>query len=335
MLGSGPDRPPRQPLPRWLFVLGAVVLVAGVVAVGAVRVARHHRASRRAASAEASPTQTPAAQAALQCDATGAPGPPVAVAPNAVRALTITGVGAGVPGLATSLERRDRSAVDGPWTVVVRRAGGSLGRQGAVVTFPVGHPASGRTVQVGGVAGTAAVGLVTWPLAGAYARIRGDVAEAELVAIATYTRVIAGRPAVPAAPTGYVVVAAEPYRSPSIDEIRYGPDELGAPGAVLGGLIFTGVARGGGIEDQLYATTATSAGAVRGHPAVESAVFGGNGSVAWEPAPGVIAYIAYSGTESSPETTKALRCLAQRTHIVSDAQWRALHPQTIDEANQP
>lgn len=49
----------------------------------------------------------------------------------------IGGLALGGQPITTSLTRSDPTAVKGPWTVVVRRADGSLGRYGAVVTYPV------------------------------------------------------------------------------------------------------------------------------------------------------------------------------------------------------
>jgi hypothetical protein len=83
--------------------------------------------------------------------------------------------------------------------VVVGQPGGSLGRHGAVVTFPFRAPPrgdDGTLVDIGGVTGVASGGAVTWSLAGGYARVRGDLSEAELVAVAAGTSIVGGQPVV-------------------------------------------------------------------------------------------------------------------------------------------
>jgi hypothetical protein len=217
--------------------------------------------------------------------------------------------------------------------VVVRRPDGSLGTHGAVVTFPVGAPTAGRSVGVDGVVGEADSGMVTWPVAGAYARIRGDLSEAELVAIAARTTVVTGRPTV-LAPAGYTVVATGPYRPPTIHELRYGSAEVGEQAALGDGLTYTGVTSGGGFEDQLYAVPTATGGPVHGRPAVVSSVFGGNATLAWEPTPGVVAYVGYSGSRLD-EAIAALHRLAGQTRALTSTEWQATHPQTVDQINEP
>jgi hypothetical protein len=246
-------------------------------------------------------------------------------------ALVIDGGG---PVDLSTLDRYDRTAAGGPWTVVVRRTSGWLGHQGAVVTFPVGAPAGGQVVTVGTVSGKALPGTVVWPLDGAYARIRGDLGEPELVALAARTTVVAGRPST-RPPPGYVVVSTGPYRPPSIHETRYGTVSLGEQAALGSGLTYTGVASGGGFEDQLYATPTGPGGLVRGRPAVVSRVFGGNATLAWEPAAGTVAYVGYSGAELNAAAVAALQRLAMRTRPLSSTQWQSTRPQTADQTNEP
>ncbi|MGW4946171.1 hypothetical protein ACWEOZ_31835 [Actinoplanes sp. NPDC004185] len=314
----GPGEPPRRPSRR-LVVAGVVVLAA--LAAGTVAVALDHRRAPipPAASDPVPPTAGPS------CPALS---PATAVVPVAL----VIGCARG----GTSLDRRDPTAGNGPWTVVVRRADGSLGRHGAVITFPVAAPPTGAgTVEVGGKAGKAGPDSVTWPVAGAYARIRGDLPEPALVTIAARTSVARGRPVVEEPPADYTVAGGGPYRPPAIHEVRYGSAALGEQAALGGGLAYTGVARGGGFEDQLYAAHATAAGQVGDRPAVVSPVFGGNGSLAWEPAPGVVAYVGYSGSSLTDGAVAALLRLAQRSRPVNDQQWRATGPQAVEQSNEP
>jgi hypothetical protein len=187
---------------------------------------------------------------------------------------------------------------------------------------------------VGGVAGTADAATITWPLAGAHARVRGDLGEPDLIAIAAGTTVVTGRPVV-RPPGGYAVVTSGPYRSPTIHQLRTGSSVVGEQAALGDGLTYTGVASGGGFEDQLYVVPTRDGGRVGGRPAVVSSLFGGNATIAWEPAPGLVAYVGYSGAELDADAVAALRRLAGRVRTLTDAQWRALDPQTIDQVNEP
>jgi hypothetical protein len=306
IVSFGSDRPPWRPSRR--LILTAVVVLS-VAAGGAAVVAL----ADGGGPAAVAPT-TPAPTGPL-CPSVRVAPSPLTDGPAALAIDCTTRRGGG-------LDRRDPTAGKGPWTVVVRRTDGSLGRHGAVVTFPVAKPAP------------AGPGLLTWPLAGAYARIRGDLAESELAAIAADTTVVDGKPAVNP-PAGFVVAFAGPYRPPAIHEIRYGSADLGERDALGGGLAVTAVARGGGFEDQLYATSAEDGGLVDGRPAVVTPAFGGNGALVWEPAPGVVAYVGYSGAMLNDDAVAALHRLAGRARPLSDREWRAANPQTVEQTNEP
>lgn len=230
------------------------------------------------------------------------------------------------------LDRRDSGAEQGPWTVVLRRAGGSLGSHGAVVTFPVTELPSGQQVIVNGTVGHAGDREVVWPIAGAHARVRGDLAEARLVEIAKRTSVVAGRPTV-RPPTGFSMVFTGPYRAPVVQEARYGSAELGEGASLGNGLAYTGVLRAGGFEDQLYARHGRGGYRVGGHPAVLSSVQGGNDTLAWEPSPGLIAYVGYSGSSLNDQAAHALSRLAERAQLISTTAWQTTHPQVVEQAN--
>jgi len=235
------------------------------------------------------------------------------------------------------LTRNDPTAVIGPWTVVVRRADGSLGRYGAVVTYPVrtnDAANTGASIRVGSASGISGPGFILWPLGNGQARIRGDLPQADLVHIAALTTVVAGRPQV-RPPAGFRVIARAPSRLPLIHEIRYGSSGLGVGPALGDGLTYTGLTSGGGFEDALYAERATPAGTVHGAAAVLSSVQGGNGTLAWEPSPGVVAYVGWSGAPVNAEIVTALRTLAEGAHILTPSQWLAAKPQLDDQENNP
>ncbi|HTF09571.1 MAG TPA: hypothetical protein VK659_15495 [Asanoa sp.] len=320
----------RRPLPRWLIVAAMLFVVVGAVAFVALR----DDGDRPAAAPTGSPTTTTApAETAVAEPPPGPPCLPVGWGQRPAPTESVAGLDLGA-GTGGAIDRCDRTAVDGPWTVVLRQPGGSLGRQGVVVTFPVDPPAPGRQVSVGGVRGVAADRMVTWPLARGYGRVRGDLSDASLIAVAAATKVVDGHPAV-SPPAGLAVVASGPYRPPTIHELRYGADEVGERDTLGGALVYTGVTSSGGFEDQLFASDSTDAGPVDGYPAVVSSVSGGNATLAWEPAPGVVVYVGYSGPELNDATFVALRRLAARTQILDNAGWQATHPSTSDQTNDP
>ena len=249
----------------------------------------------------------------------------------------IGGLAIGGQRIHTTLTRRDSTAVNGAWTVVVRRADGSLGRYGAVVTYPVrtkdgANP--GATIRVGSASGISGPGFILWPLGNGQARIRGDLPQADLVHIAELTTVVAGRPRV-RPPAGFRVIARAPSRLPLVHEIRYSSSGLGVGPALGDGLTYTGLTSGGGFEDALYVERATPAGTVHGAAAVLSSVQGGNGTLAWEPSPGVVAYVGWSGPGMSAEAVTALRTLAEGAHILTPSQWLTTKPQLEDQENNP
>ncbi|MFF2367378.1 hypothetical protein ACFVU0_32375 [Streptomyces sp. NPDC058122] len=156
--------------------------------------------------------------------------------------------------------------------------------------------------------------------------------QSELIAVAAATSVASGRPEV-ASPPGLSVTATGTSRPTYIHEARYSSAETGEVDGLSGGLTFTGVARCGGLEDQLYAARVQTAGTVKGKPAIITSAFGGNGALAWEPAPGVVAYIGYSGAQLDKGAVAALRRLAARTRLLSPEQWQATSPATSDQIN--
>jgi hypothetical protein len=326
---DGPARPRR--LPWWAGRAGLIGVVAAVVA-GLVFVSMDRRTDDGRPTGIATPTTT-APAAPTPAEPTGPACAPVGWGQqpsplNPVAGLRIDDQPSG------SLDRCDRTVADGPWTVVVRRPDGSFGRRGAVVTFPAEPSVGGRSVAVGGVTGSAQAGSVTWPVAGRHARVRGDLGEAELVAVAAATRVEAGRPVV-VAPAGLVVVTAGPYRSPTVHEVRYGSDSVGEGTALGDGLTFTAVASGGGYEDRAYASTVRDGPPVHGRPALLSDLFGGSGGIAWEPAPGLVAFVGYSGSLFDDAAGAALHRLALRARPVTAEQWLDAGATVLDQTNEP
>jgi hypothetical protein len=311
-LESEPGRPLRPP-PRWVVVLAAAALA--VAAVTALVLDRDREG----------PSATPE-------PATSQPQPiprnPIIVPPRHP-VPSPQAVGLLVMGVGSTLTVHDPAADRGAWTVTLRRPDGSLGRHGAVVTYPAPPGPPGRLVQVGPVTGSMSPRSVTWPLGESHARVRGDLPARDLLAVAEATTLESGRPHV-RAPRGLAVVASGPYRSRILRDARYGG--VGPPvlAQFLGGLVYTTVCDGAGFEDQLYGR-GRPGGTVHGSPAVFSRVGGGNETLAWQLRPGIVAFVGYSGTLQGAEGRRALRALARASVAVNAHQWRVTQPQRLQQ----
>lgn len=289
---------PRHPR-RWrLIVAGAVVLIAGLAIAGAMR---------------------------------DRPKPFPDVPPPAAK--TSCGVSQSMAGLVLELpgdnpardlsqDRCDRTAADGPWTVVVRRSDGSLAQRGAVVTYPVAADQGRQSPNE-----------FMWPLAGSQARIRGDLGAAGLAVLAERVTAVAGRPRLDP-PTGYIVTYTGPYRAVAVQEAGYGSAAVAEQDALGKSWVHTGLADGGGFEDALYAAGAQAAPAVGGHPAVFAGVREGAALLCWELEPGRLAFVAYGG-DSAPDAAAgaALHRLALHTRVLTAAEWRATKPVIVEQVN--
>ncbi|KAB2346385.1 hypothetical protein [Actinomadura rudentiformis] len=318
LLSNGPERP-RRPLARRAAVAAAVLLVIGA---GGVRLlaADDTKTPRRpveSAPAGTSPTSGIVVPA----------GPDARLEPG-----EIPGIALGNASNGSTLERRDRAGAANPWSVVVRRKDGSLASHGAVITYPVPKASPQRRVRIGGVQGRAGDGQIIWKIAGSYARIRGDLPERDLVRLAAATTVVDSRPSVRAL-AGFPWTVDGHYRPRVIREARYGSKELAEVAALGRGLTLVGVAPLGGVEDRLYEANARPAGTVRGKPAVVTSALGGNGILAWEATPGMVAFVGYSGASMNDDAVAALRRVAERTRLLDEQQWRSTGPHTTDGVN--
>jgi hypothetical protein len=275
-------------------------------------------------------TSVPAVPRPLRTWPDASPRPRIESARTALGGLLLAGTGQMHPRV---LARRDVGAVRGPWSIVVRSAGGSLARASVVLTFPV--PAAAGVSSRGWGAPPAVVsrGVVQWHTAHGWARVRGDVPTAELMAVARRMTVVAGHPVVPAGRWGALAYRG-PQRQPMVHEVQVGGEQAGYGRTFAGGVLFSGVTTGGGLEDALFRLGARPAGRVHGRPAVLSASLHGDIVLAWEPSAGVIAYVGYGGTApSSRSTVVALREVAERAVAVSPRAWLALHPELVDAVN--
>jgi hypothetical protein len=262
----------------------------------------------------------------------GTAGPKGEVAGPDVYALQLASDPATRPG--QGLESRDAGAAPGPWSLIVRRSDGSLGRHSSVITFPVTPPAGVRTrtrVRVGASTGFDDGGGIVWPLDGKFARVRGDLGQTTLAEVAGRVSVRRGRPVMDHPPARFRVVATEPYRAPVVTELRY--NSLDVNSGPIDGLIFTNVLRCGSFEEALYFEGFSSAGIIGGHPAVLSSVGGGNADLAWEPTPGSIVLVGFSGNLGAQASLPSLIELARGGRLLDRRQWRAIHPSVAKNTN--
>ena len=261
--------------------------------------------------------------------------PPAQVPVQSLGGLTVNDPGADASYQRFGLDRSDPDAGSSPQAVVVRRRDGHLGTASAVVTYPV----IGVQQQDGQITTTRSNGTdlsaltVTRP--GGRILVRAvALTDAEIVAIANATDILNGRPVVtpPTSTADFALVATGTVRPEIIREGRYGCDALGEP-TTLGGLCYTGLTTSPGFENALYARGFQAGPPVHGHPSVVSTVGGGNDTLAWEPEPGVIAYVGYSGNALGPAQIDALARIADRTTIITPKQWATSRTQTVTQSN--
>jgi len=234
-----------------------------------------------------------------------------------------------IPG--SPLERWDCDALaHGPWSVVIRAAGGHFEFHSAVVTFPIG-PVGGGVPSTKPASGAWNPGaqMLVFPLGQSHAQIVGDLGQSTLESLAAHVTDVAGRPRF-AALDGFAVVATTTYHSPVVHEMHYGARELGQDSTLGDGLVFAGVTWAASFETQVLEFHAEPAGVVRGKPAVFSSALGGSGTLAWESALGQVSYIGYSGGLSSPAAIDHLRALADTGRMLTPAQWETSYPGQIN-----
>ncbi len=222
----------------------------------------------------------------------------------------------------SALERWVCDALNGPWSLVIRAAGGNLALRSAVATYPVDLLGSGvpSTRPKDGVWNPGTRKLV-WPLGGSYAQIVGDLGQSTLENLATRITAEGGKPQFQAL-DGFTAGAISPYRSALVHEMRYSAMSLGQEGTLGDGLVFAGVASGASFESLAFESRAKQVGLVDGMPAIFSEAQGGNGILAWEPSPGLVHYVGYSGSPSTPAAIEALRALADNRSLLTPAQWQ-------------
>lgn len=276
-------------------------------------------------SPEPSP-RTPAVALTTVPEPSATPAPDVPIGVDSIRRCQVRlgglmlGDHLSPPG--SALERWQCDALQGPWSVVIRATRGTFGVHSAVVTYPVDRTGTGlpSTRPPDGVWYPSSQKLV-WPIGSSLAQIVGDVGQSTLENLATRVSVEGGKPHFKGQ-AGFVVSASMLFGAPVVHEMRYGAKDLGHQRVLGDGLVFTGVTSGASFESLAFESRAKASGVVRGKPAIYTEGQGGNGSLAWQEAPGLVHYIGYSGKASSAGAIEALRALASKARLLTPAQWQ-------------
>ncbi len=234
---------------------------------------------------------------------------------------------------ASTLDRRDPNASEGPYSIVVRAKNGSIIGRTAVATY---QPDVVGTVPVRAVT-IAASGATELSIAQERGTLRVravGLTEAEVSAIGNATQVVDGRPEITLSSLPDFSVVASGSSSPStIRQARYGCDVVGEIDTQ--GLCYAAVTFSPGFEDALFEAGFRPGPLVDGRPSAVSTIGGGSGSLAWETQPGMIAYIGYSANPlvSESSTVDAMARLAERVQLISPAEWSATNPLVVTQTN--
>jgi hypothetical protein len=231
-----------------------------------------------------------------------------------------------------TLARVDPEAAEGPQAVVVRDRDGNIADRTAVVIYETGAPPAEPTFRT-----NPRTDVITFVDDREEGRIvvRGiGLSEDDITAIADSTTIVDGQPVVTNTPelANFEITAADSLRPRRTHESRYGCDALGEQ-AALGALCYAGLTTGPGFQAALYGADFRPGPDVNGHLTVVSTVGGGNGTLAWEPTPGLIAYVGYSGSSLGEEQIEAMARLAARATISPPEAWQATQPQVVTQNN--
>jgi hypothetical protein len=234
---------------------------------------------------------------------------------------------------ASTLDRRDPDTADGPYSLVVRAKNGSMIQRTAVVTY---QPNVVATVPARpGTIGASGATELSIARDGGTLRVRAvGLTPAEITGIGDATQVVDDRPEVALSSLPeFSVIASGSWTPSTVREARYGCADLGEIDTQ--GLCYTGVTFSPGFEDALFEAGFQPGPLVAGRPSAVSTIGGGSGTLAWEPRPGVIAYIGYSANPlvSAQSTVDAMARLAERVRILSPDEWIATKPMNVTQTN--
>jgi hypothetical protein len=235
-----------------------------------------------------------------------------------------------VKGLA--VERWDCDVLtQGPWSIVIRAAGGHFGAQSAVVTYPTENRGFGvpSSKPAGSVWNPGSQTLL-FPIGQSHAQIVGDLGLATLQNLAVRVTIANGKPQISSL-RDFAASATTTVSPADIHEMSYQSADLGQEGRLGPGQIWTAVMTGAGVEAAAFADRARPAGSVRDKPAIYSTnpyppryafAFGtSTGFLAWESTPGIVTCIGYEGFAGQTEAIKALRALADEGTVLTPTEW--------------
>jgi hypothetical protein len=305
-----------------------LVFLAGLafVALGIVNLVRSNNESNNGSnngSGNGSDTQT---------STPGLLRPILRVDPNTLGGLVLPTGGEKASYSRRSLERKDTDAAGSPDAVVVRRKGFSLGMHSVVISTP--PPAGAKTFSnVDSTLGVQPSVLVADRPGGRVMLKSTLVSMAELKKIAEAIRVENDKVVIESDDdmSAYDVISGDSLAPASIRESRYGCDSVGEKETLVS-LCYTGLTTLPGFESALLDEGFTPGPLIGQAPSVLSKVGGGNATLAWELAPGIVAYVGYSGSPNGDEVA-ALKRLAMVANPLTETQWLATTPQVVEQNN--
>lgn len=317
------DPPEDEQPPRTGRAASTLLVVLGVVVAAVVGVNALAAADQTVASPGPTPTPTSTWTPAYDVP-TPTPDTSLRTLPDCPRplgGLLLRGVDP--RGLATA--DRDRCVVGSPprQAVVLRKTGsGTFAHLSAVVTWPLRTGTATPTGLAPQARGPR--DELVWPVAGRLARVRGDLPESTLVAIAKATSVSDGWLRVEP-PKGLRAAYQGRYSPDTVHELRYPSGSVVLPAELGEAATFSGLQRGADLENALL-DGAVRVGAVHGSPAV---VYLGEDSalLAWQDGEGVTAYVGLNGlsqTASDSLVRDTLLGLAKKVRTLSAADYAAL-----------
>jgi hypothetical protein len=319
---SRDGRPPRSSGLTLVWLLGGAVVVA--VLLGQIT----------------SPDPPPPLPVAAPTAATDGPTAPAAPKPVGVDSpercpIHLSGLTLGdqqVRGLA--VERWDCDDLTlGPWSIVIRAAGGHFGVNSAVVTYPVEDRSLGvpSTKPAGGVWNPGSRTLV-FPLGTSHGQIVGDLGQTTLENLAARVKVVNARPHFMSL-NGFTASPMTTLGPPDVHEMRYQAVDLGQNERLGKGEVWVSVMTGAGLETEAFVDRARPAGLVRGKPAIytvdpypqrHSLTGETAGALAWESAPGEVTSIGFEGNANQKVAIQVLRSLADKANGLSPTRWLSM-----------
>lgn len=248
--------------------------------------------------------------------------------------------GGSTPAPGSGLVRLDPNSTDRgqPFVVVLRRDGGHLGQDTVTITFPATPTltAPQRPLDMLGDTITAVERsrLILNTPDGMLQLQGAGISRAVLLDIAESVDIVDGRPRVALAQMSEFSEWTTDSAAPAWTAgARYGCFDLGEADALGNGLCYTEMAPLAGFQQAILRDGFILGPLIDGHQSVVSAVGGGNATLAWEPEPGIVAMIGYSGSMYGEEQLAAMVRLANRTTQLPTEEWARVEAQVVSQDN--